>query len=638
MGWLLELLVEGIREMLSQFVIDMMTLVTDMFTELLSCDLSLFEELFSVVGDLYTNVMLPMGIALLLLICVWQLFKSMFGKAGVSSEDPIELVCRTGISLFFIVAAKPLVDYILTVAGTPYQWIAGTDIEVSSFSEYVSALEGLTGGLGIDSLNIAVLMLIMQFVVAWNYFKMLFVIAERYVLLGVFSYTAPLAFGTGGSKATNNILASWAKMFGGQIVLIILNSWCLKMFLSGYGNLNASSYGFTKFFVATLCLVGFCKVTFKLDSYLSSLGVNLGRPTTGIGALGLMMAAGRVLSHVGRGGGDSAGASDHAGNSQVSTDGAGMTDAAPGPIPMGFGSEGDAMRMEGENDFDSATVDEAVDMEADGNDFDSMDKEQGGVLQEMGMMPEDTFADEEGMTDMNGFSDSTDFDSSELSENAADGLVEGTDGLVESADSTDMDTVLTGEGSMVSDFGDYPVEKDEAETGDSIEPEMELDGNAIGSTGGEDIGIGSGMDTSGGESPLSGGNQLSGKQVSGQSGGIISEIGGDGGVMLSDSFDAGGQDYTAEGRSLHTNDGLDRENRGYQSEGYHDFDGPIHQNTSSTMDTDHSLNGLNTEEVRSQDRRNGAETRKSWEVPKSREELNQRNQKNHRRNEDDFLT
>ena len=85
MGWLLELLVEGIREMLSQFVIDMMTLVTDMFTELLSCDLSLFEELFSVVGDLYTNVMLPMGIALLLLICVWQLFKSMFGKAGVDA-------------------------------------------------------------------------------------------------------------------------------------------------------------------------------------------------------------------------------------------------------------------------------------------------------------------------------------------------------------------------------------------------------------------------------------------------------------------------------------------------------------------------------------------------------------------------
>ena len=252
----------------------MMSVITDMFTELLSCYLSLFEELFSVAGDLYSNAILPLGIALLLLICIWQLFKSMFGKAGVASEDPVELVLRSGICLFFIVAARPLTDYLLKIAGTPYQWIAGTEIKVSSFVEYVSALEAVTSVLGIGQLNIAILKLIMQFVVAWNYFKMLFVIAERYVLLGVFSYTAPLAFGTGGSKATNNILASWSKMFGGQIVLIILNSWCLKMFLSGYGNLTASTYGFTKFFAATLCLVGFCKVTFKLDSYLSSLGVN----------------------------------------------------------------------------------------------------------------------------------------------------------------------------------------------------------------------------------------------------------------------------------------------------------------------------------------------------------------------------
>ncbi len=105
-------------------------------------------------------------------------------------------------------------------------------------------------------------------------------------------------------------------------------------------------------------------------------------------------------------------------------------------------------------------------------------------------------------------------------------------------------------------------------------------------------------------------------------------------MTLPDSFDAGGQGYTAEGKSPHTNDSLDRENRRCQSEGHHDFDGPIHQNTSSHMDTDQSLN---TEEVRSQDRRKGTETRKIWEVPKSREELNQRKQKNHRRNKDDFL-
>lgn len=52
MSWLLELLVDAIREMCSQFIVDMMELITNMFTELLSCNLSLFEELFSVVGSL----------------------------------------------------------------------------------------------------------------------------------------------------------------------------------------------------------------------------------------------------------------------------------------------------------------------------------------------------------------------------------------------------------------------------------------------------------------------------------------------------------------------------------------------------------------------------------------------------------
>ena len=58
----------------------------------------------------------------------------------------------------------------------------------------MTSLDQASASLGIDGLSISILLLIMQFVVAWNYFKMLFIIAERYVLLGVFSYTAPLAF------------------------------------------------------------------------------------------------------------------------------------------------------------------------------------------------------------------------------------------------------------------------------------------------------------------------------------------------------------------------------------------------------------------------------------------------------------
>lgn len=385
----MDLLVDAIKEMVSQFLVDMMGLITDVFTDLLSCNLSLFEELFSVVGSLYQNVIVPMGIALLLMILIWQLFKSMFGKVGINAEEPIELIGRSSICLFFVVASKPVVNYILRIAGTPYQWVIGTDIKVQSFSEYVTALEGITAPLGLGSVSIAILMLIMQFVVAWNYFKMLFIIAERYVLLGVFSYTAPLAFATGGSKSTNNILASWAKMFGGQVVLIILNAWCLKMFLSGCGNMMASGYGFTKFFVATLCLVGFCKITFKLDSYMAALGVNLGRPSPGMGALGAAMAAQRIFSQAGRafsgtdGSGNGTGSSTNMGNLGSAN---GFTEPT-GPIPMNpsGGSEVDIESLFQSGDFDTEYPEKHETAAGDTKSMNASNTASANVLDELGI-------------------------------------------------------------------------------------------------------------------------------------------------------------------------------------------------------------------------------------------------------------
>ncbi len=600
MGWLLDLLIESIWEMCSQFIVDMMSLITDMFTELLSCDLSMFEELFSVVGDLYSNAIMPLGMAILLLICVWQLLKSMFGKAGIPSEDPVELICRSGICMFFIVAAKPFIDYILNVAGTPYQWIAGTEIEVSSFSEYVSTLEAVTSVLGIGSLNILILKLIMQFFVAWNYLKMLFVIAERYVLLGVFSYTAPLAFSTGGSKATNNILASWSKMFGGQIVLILLNSWCLKMFLSGYGNLNASSYGFTKFFVATLCLVGFCKITFKLDSYMSSLGVNLGRTSTGMGAMGLIMAAGRVFSHVGRGSSQAAGTSDGNGEDSgmgtgIGTDSymeeSGMTGAA-GPIPMGFGME--TAQAEDGTDFGSHMEEEDAEPEMQTGDFDAMeDYEDGSVLEEMGMMPEDA------VPESGEFADTADMDleSGELS------AFEGED-LDPGMEEPGMETVFgTGDG-ISAELGDYPAGQEDLAAGDMKEPDMNLGGAVIGDGSAEDAGLGSGMDAFSKDGSIS--SSLSGTNVSEGTQGILSEMDFEPGMNGNGFHEAGNMDLgnvPVSGGEREVNTGTLPENdfskiRAGDTQvfprvggeevngiGYHDFDLPVQQETSSNSGT-----------------------------------------------------
>ena len=80
----------------------------------------------------------------------------------------------------------------------------------------------------------------MVLVLAWNYLKLLLEAAERYVLLGVLVFTAPLAFSMGASQSTSGVFKSWCRMFGGQVLLLIMNAWCLRLFTSMFGTFIAN--------------------------------------------------------------------------------------------------------------------------------------------------------------------------------------------------------------------------------------------------------------------------------------------------------------------------------------------------------------------------------------------------------------
>ena len=82
---------------------------------------------------------------------------------------------------------------------------------------------------------VALILLILVLILAWNYLKLLFEAAERYVLLGVLVFTAPVAFAMGVSQATSNIFKSWCRMFARQIFLLLMNAWCLRLFTSMVG-------------------------------------------------------------------------------------------------------------------------------------------------------------------------------------------------------------------------------------------------------------------------------------------------------------------------------------------------------------------------------------------------------------------
>ena len=389
------------------------------------------------------------------------------------------------------------------------------------------------------------------------------------------------------------------------------------MFLSGYGNLTASSYGFTKFFAATLCLIGFCKVTFKLDSYLSSLGVNLGRPTTGMGALGLMMAAGRIFSHVGRGSSQTAGGPSGNGEgtgvgNDSYMDGSGMTDTG-GPIPMGFGNEN--MQAEDGTSFGSGMEEELADASLEAGDFDTMADGDGSVLEEMGMMPEDGLGNE----DLAGMEEQS------------------------------TETVFGVEGSASGELGDYPVEREEPEAGEIEDAGMNLDGTGIGNSGAEDGGIGNGMDVLE-KDGISAGSHIAGTGIPGEAQGILSEIGSEAGISSGESFDSEGVIETGNAPAFGGETALHEPGHGMELAdsssgagqqdtkvlpvigghevnglGYHDFDTP---GQTQVQGNPGAGPGIASSESRKQEYQKITEERKLREVPKSRKDLKKKKKQN----------
>ena len=127
---------------------------------------------------------------------------------------------------------------VLDIVGTPYSWIVDTSLPPIEFASFGSVLTVIVGCLASGSVSLIVIILVI--IVAWNYLKLLFEAAERYIMVGVLIFTAPVAFATGASESTSNIFNSWCRMLGGQLFLLIMNAWCLRLFVSMVGTFLAN--------------------------------------------------------------------------------------------------------------------------------------------------------------------------------------------------------------------------------------------------------------------------------------------------------------------------------------------------------------------------------------------------------------
>lgn len=224
-------------EWIAEQVMNGLDLITTSVLGALGCDMAVFLRYFPAAETMY-SVFVALSIGLILLNWVWQLFKNYGAGAGIEAEDPVKLTFRSLIFIFLAYSSDDIVQLLLDIGGTPYRWIMTSELPSLNFADFNSVMLTIIGVCANGAVTL--ITLVLTLILAWNYLKLLLEAAERYVLLGVLVYTAPVAFSMGAAQSTSNIFKSWCRMFGGQMFLLVMNAWCLRLFTTMVGTFIAN--------------------------------------------------------------------------------------------------------------------------------------------------------------------------------------------------------------------------------------------------------------------------------------------------------------------------------------------------------------------------------------------------------------
>ena len=225
-------ILDKIVEWIAEQIMNLLDMISTSVLGALGCNMDSFLRYFPAAETMY-SIFVVLAVGLILLGWVWNLFKNFGLVAGLEAEDPIKLSIRSVLFIFLAVYSDNVVNIALKIGGTPYNWILTSDLPALSFADFNSVIVVILGVVANGS--VALIALVILLILAYNYIRLLFEAAERYILLGVLVFTAPVAFAMGAAQSTANIFKSWCRMFAGQMFLLVMNAWCLRLFTSMVG-------------------------------------------------------------------------------------------------------------------------------------------------------------------------------------------------------------------------------------------------------------------------------------------------------------------------------------------------------------------------------------------------------------------
>lgn len=265
-------ILEGIFKGFIQWVyglcLEIVQYIANSLLDVFQMDLNYFRQVAPVTDDIL-NIVIAVGWALLLGNLVFQATKSMATGLGFEGEDPKLLFTRTFVFGFLLLASQQICDIglgvssrVITLLQIPTS-VAITIPDERNFSIGASWL----------------LIIIVGFVIMWQFVKLCFEVAERYAVTAILVLMAPLAFGMGGSKNTEDIFKGWCRMFGSMCVMMVLNVVFLKLLISALGYMPNG----VAVLPWTLLIVGIARVARKIDSIVVRMGLNPAITGDGLG-------------------------------------------------------------------------------------------------------------------------------------------------------------------------------------------------------------------------------------------------------------------------------------------------------------------------------------------------------------------
>ena len=239
----------------------MVEYLLDQLMELFNMDLSYFAERVPVINEI-ANIFVAVGWALLIGNLAYQAMRSMVSGVGIEAEEPARLFLRTAMFSFLLLVSRQICDIGFGLSATVMKMLQVPDaITFEPFGEETFDTLPNAGWL---------IVIIVNVVIQWQLIRLFFEVAERYVILCVLTYCAPLAFAMGGSKSTSDIFRGWLRMFASMCVLMVFNLVFVKLVLSA---LSTDPNG-AAIIPWAMLVVGIVRMAKKMDGIILRIGMN----------------------------------------------------------------------------------------------------------------------------------------------------------------------------------------------------------------------------------------------------------------------------------------------------------------------------------------------------------------------------